>query len=701
VVGVSFVVLCLIGGMAVDLSRILVAQNRLQHALDAAGLAIGATTTDPTNQEGNCDSNPSDYLPSLGQKYLNANFDVSLGAADPITVCESTDGTKFVVYSKVTVPLYFMDIIGYVNAYPAATSHINRSVSGLEVAMVLDNSGSMGEQAGSTTAIQGLKNASQLLVNELWNQSNSTTAQSPAPAAANALYFGIAPFSASVNPFNTNTNATAGTTAYEILGSDANVKVSDILVTTNGNTSASSVTGSTTNLYCAYNGWTPAANDYINPNDLIHLAQDLCAQGISITSTGTVSFNSSYASIYLVDTLNSSTKYAWKGCVEGRATTGDTAAGGYYWDNKISSATVPNQYDHEMDTADISAGTAPTAEHLWHIFRPTRNKAYTATHFLPTYSSYYASNYAFTPSYTLSGGKYTYIRTYSWPSLQAVLSCPVSSGTSTSCTQTATWSAVPTYYWGAPNSNSNSGCISTMLPLTNDYTSISTEIGLMGQHDTTITDSGVAWGARLLSGLPPFPEAASVESSLPGGFAIWRRALIIMTDGQPNLGGGTPPPIVYYSVYGQNESSGTNPWTQNALLSGTPILAELENNSSTINASLTPAPGISGNTSCNFGDSGTNGLTQGQNTVDQYQIMCRIYSVCKALRSQNYYIYTVLFNHDGFSPGDEQTLLQQCTADGKGNVDATNKFFTATDTTTLATAFQSIAAQLANLRVSH
>jgi hypothetical protein len=203
----------------------------------------------------------------------------------------------------------------------------------------------------------------------------------------------------------------------------------------------------------------------------------------------------------------------------------------------------------------------------------------------------------------------------------------------------------------------------------------------------------------------PFPESATIEQSINGGPSLWKKAVVIMTDGQANMTDGPNTFYSYYQVYGQSATNGLphEPWTISPSqgVAGDPILTGLEANQ----IALTPVPGWvsdpngnTGTTACNFGSTGLNLSTQGQSTGDQYQIMCHVYSVCLSLRAQDVIVFTVLFNHDGFTPGDAGTWLQQCTADGNGNV-AVQNAFTATTTASLNAAFNQIAGQLRGLRL--
>lgn len=167
-------------GVAVDVGRGQMTQTKLQNALDAAGLAAGASinTTD---------------LEAEVLKYVNVNFSQgTLGATitdiDPVL---SADGTLLTVSATATMPTTFMQIFGDETMTIRADTEVTRTSKGMELAMVLDTTGSM---AGSK--ISALQTASHDLLEILFGESNST---------AENLWIGIVPFSMAVNVGNSHT----------------------------------------------------------------------------------------------------------------------------------------------------------------------------------------------------------------------------------------------------------------------------------------------------------------------------------------------------------------------------------------------------------------------------------------------------------------------------------------------------------------
>ncbi|MFM9890925.1 MAG: pilus assembly protein TadG-related protein [Rickettsiales bacterium] len=119
-------------GVSVDVARAQMVQAKLQNAVDAAGLAAGATLS--TND-----------LTTVATKYVNANFKQgTLGATlGPVTANLSSDNQIVTVTAYADVPRTIMAIFGNSQVRVDASSEITRSNAGMELALVLDITGSM------------------------------------------------------------------------------------------------------------------------------------------------------------------------------------------------------------------------------------------------------------------------------------------------------------------------------------------------------------------------------------------------------------------------------------------------------------------------------------------------------------------------------------------------------------------------------
>lgn len=176
---ISMVVMTGMVGIAIDTARAQLVQSKLQFSLDAAGLAGGSTVS-------------TSNLTSEVTKYMNANFNGYLGSTiTSISATPDSTNTIITLAATATLPSTFMNVLNIPTLTVSANSTINRSVTGLELVLVLDNTGSMANSAGGgVSKISALQTAANALVNTLFN------GQATAPKN---LYVGIVPFSQTVN----------------------------------------------------------------------------------------------------------------------------------------------------------------------------------------------------------------------------------------------------------------------------------------------------------------------------------------------------------------------------------------------------------------------------------------------------------------------------------------------------------------------
>ena len=199
-VGVCVIMLVGAVGVAVDLGRGQVAQSKLQAALDSAGLAAGAIVGQNLTEE---------KLKPEAEKYLNANFggstiDASISDFD---LQLSDDNSVVTLEAEATLPTTFMRIFGKGSMRVAARSEITRETTGLEVALVLDLTGSMNEpaSAGETKSkMEALRGAADDLINILFGSHDTV----------DDLWVGIVPFASSVNIGTSHTGWMSDLTNY-------------------------------------------------------------------------------------------------------------------------------------------------------------------------------------------------------------------------------------------------------------------------------------------------------------------------------------------------------------------------------------------------------------------------------------------------------------------------------------------------------
>lgn len=179
--GIALIPILLGIGSAIDLSQAYIVKQRMTRALDDAGLAVG-TQVGLTNAQ----------LQQAAQYYFDANFPSSkLGIPGTVTVTSS--GAQIALSVAATMPTSIMGIIGVNTLKISASSQITKMGKKLEVALVLDNTGSMSQNNKLTT----LKVAAKDLISTV---------------SASALNLGdvkvaIVPFTTDVNVGTANSSA--------------------------------------------------------------------------------------------------------------------------------------------------------------------------------------------------------------------------------------------------------------------------------------------------------------------------------------------------------------------------------------------------------------------------------------------------------------------------------------------------------------
>lgn len=198
IVGLVFLVLVVAVGLAVDYGRAQMVQSKLQASLDAAALAAATV--------GNNEATEAQKLAVKqreANKFMEANFPTDYmqtlypaGGDQYITEFLMTDdGKGLSLTARGRVSTALMRIAGFdtvdVSAYTEIS--VDTARGGLEVVMVLDNTGSMNGSAGGETRMTALKRSAKKLVNDIYVEGIADPQRS---------YVGIVPFSFAVNVGN-------------------------------------------------------------------------------------------------------------------------------------------------------------------------------------------------------------------------------------------------------------------------------------------------------------------------------------------------------------------------------------------------------------------------------------------------------------------------------------------------------------------
>jgi Flp pilus assembly protein TadG len=142
-------------GVSIDAARGYLVKSKLSQALDAAGLAGGRVAL-------------SDTRDADIRMYFESNFppgymEAQLGANDP-QIAMDPNAEELTLSATATIPTTFMRILGHENMTVRANNVIHRTVKGMELALVMDNTGSM----SSNNRIGLMKSSATELVNILF-----------------------------------------------------------------------------------------------------------------------------------------------------------------------------------------------------------------------------------------------------------------------------------------------------------------------------------------------------------------------------------------------------------------------------------------------------------------------------------------------------------------------------------------------------
>jgi Flp pilus assembly protein TadG len=164
-------------GAAIDFSRAFKQRTVIQDSLDAAALAAGKKLGVVTDTLVKSEAQ-NFYATNVGGK-----VDITPSMTPTITVGQPT----LTLTTQLHVPTYFLGIIGIKEFVFNLTAQSTQAMGTLEVAMALDNSGSM-----SGSKISTLKTAAASLATTLWGLGATSTKPNP-------IQIAIVPFAGAVN----------------------------------------------------------------------------------------------------------------------------------------------------------------------------------------------------------------------------------------------------------------------------------------------------------------------------------------------------------------------------------------------------------------------------------------------------------------------------------------------------------------------
>lgn len=158
-------------GMSLDYSQAYLVKQRLGQALDAAALAAAASASEPSE------------INQRVQEFFDANYpEEKLGFTFDPSV--QVIGDQIIVTGTARFDTMFLRVLGIDEINVEAQTTVQREVQGLEVALVLDNTGSMADNNN----INALKEGSRNFINILFDRTSNP----------NYIRIGMVPYSNSV-----------------------------------------------------------------------------------------------------------------------------------------------------------------------------------------------------------------------------------------------------------------------------------------------------------------------------------------------------------------------------------------------------------------------------------------------------------------------------------------------------------------------
>lgn len=168
-----FILMIMLGGLAVDLMRYEQRRTALQQTIDRSVLAAASLT-----QNLNPEDVVNDYFEKAGlDQYLRS-----------VTVTEGVNFRNVNATADADLDPFFTQMVGINEFSVPASSEAEQMITDVEIVLVLDVSGSMGDPTGSTTKIAALRKAASDFVSTV-----------KAKDTQNRISIAIVPYNAQVN----------------------------------------------------------------------------------------------------------------------------------------------------------------------------------------------------------------------------------------------------------------------------------------------------------------------------------------------------------------------------------------------------------------------------------------------------------------------------------------------------------------------
>lgn len=176
IVGLAIIPLFAAIGLAVDLGRAYMLKSKLSYAIDAAGLAGGRAFETDLREDDIMMFFDANFPPG----YMQAEF----APGDPVITFDEDENTV-TIQASATIPTRFMSVAGVHTMTVSARTVIKRELRGMELVLVMDNTGSM--RGGGK--MDAMKDAAADLVEILYGNREEVP----------SFWVGLVPYAATVN----------------------------------------------------------------------------------------------------------------------------------------------------------------------------------------------------------------------------------------------------------------------------------------------------------------------------------------------------------------------------------------------------------------------------------------------------------------------------------------------------------------------
>lgn len=690
-------------GLAVDYSNVTRLKTEMTSSIDAACIATGKEFLAGTKTD--------EQLRTYSSDYFYGNFTSTTYGATTVTTTLPTDAGNITKELKCKGQLEYKTMFGGVLAFLTGSPAMNNAViikestmrmkNVAEIALVLDNSGSMAETvSGGGTRMQMVKDSSKQLINNIMDLAAKIQ------QVSDPVKFSIIPFAASVNVGNSNANRTASwmdtrgispvhhehmnwgapsptnPTGFRTLASDGakldstgspltRFSILDQLRFYDDGTETVNTANCQT--WVASLGTSTSASNSTTSK---------CAVFTRTGGTAKLATNVDVATEMGTSVAALQAKYQWGGCVESRPypynitdeapTSGNPATLFVPW-------FAPDEYNNQRYgiQSDTSTSVGTTG---WNNWWPD-NDAVVPVTTAPVMANASNSTWQTGTAHPreIDVAKYFVQTPYLYGS---------GSPSSTSATRKGEWQ----YFKSA--AGPNYGCITAPItPLTTSRTTLTTAIDAMVSNGATNVTEGLAWGWKTISSGAPFTEGA-LESRKDID-----KVVIVVTDGRNTY---YTPETLGYVDYGANKSiysaQGYPGWNGKTGTNGTAT----QTSSSNVGR-------VFQNTSIS--------ATAFDNASYSSSMIQQMDQLCTNVKGQNIILMTIGLDLDPKAASlggdaDMITALNQCAGasktrkDGSGNPvklfwNACGTNSTSTTCKTLDATFKEVADELSNLRFTN